>query len=91
MRGPVEQAGHVAYEIGYFIFAALSRAINAVFFQGSMHQTLSARAHMESGPYWERIERRINRVFFLQKDHCANAWESEVIRAIKTLQRNGEM
>jgi hypothetical protein len=93
MRNPIEQAGHVAYEVGYFLFATGSRIVNAVWYKGSIHQTLSARTHMDSKTSLEWLHRkwRINKVFFWQEDHCAGAWDSEVSRARKTLQRNGEL
>jgi hypothetical protein len=93
MRGAWAQAAHVAWEVGYFLSSLVSRTINATVYAGSMHQTLSARAHIEArtSPDWARRERRINRVFFWQEDHCADAWLSEVSRARKTLQRNGDL
>lgn len=91
MRGPVVQTLHVLYEVGYFFFATASRAVNATIFKGSMHQTLSARAEVDSrtSHVWAKRKRVINIVFFLQEDHCLKAWESEVSRARKTLERNG--
>jgi hypothetical protein len=93
MRGPVAQAAHVTYEVGYFMASLASRTVNATIYGGSMHQTLSARAHIEarSDAEWAKRERRINRVFFWQADHCAQSWLSEVTRARKTLQRNGDL
>ena len=93
MRGPIAQTGHVAYEILFWQVSILSRAINATLYGGSVHQTLSARAHIEArdSVRWAQIERRINRLFFWQVDHCAGAWDSEVTRALKTLQRNGNI
>ena len=92
MRGPVVQTLHVLYEVGYFFFATLSRAVNATIYKGSMHQTLSARAEVDSRTsyVWARRKRVINRLFFLQEDHCLKAWNSEVGRAIKTLERNSK-
>lgn len=93
MRGPIEQAGHIAYEVAFFLASIVSRVVNAVFYTGSMHQTLSARAHIEArtNPRWMQIERRINRVFFWQEDHCKIAWQAEVSRAWKTIERNGDV
>jgi hypothetical protein len=90
MRGPVKQAGHILYEVGYFVFSLVSRIINAVFYKGSMHQTLSSRSHIEgrTSDVWNRRERRINDIFFWQPDHCSTAWQAEVDRATKTLSRN---
>jgi hypothetical protein len=105
MRGPIHQSAHVIYEVGYFLISLISRVINAVFYDGSMHQTLSARTHIEAlderravewygvawSDEWIERERRINRMFFWQDDHCAKAWQSEVTRARKTLARNGDL
>lgn len=93
MRTRWQQTLHVAYEVGYFLISLVSRIINATIYDGSMHQTLSARAHIEArtNAAWARRERRINRLFFWQADHCARAWLSEVTRARKTLQRNGDL
>ena len=93
MRTPWQQAAHVAYEVGYFLASLVSRVINATVYGGSMHQTLSSRAHIEgrTDAAWAKREARINRLVFWQQDHCAGAWLSEVTRARKTLQRNGDL
>lgn len=98
MRGPLKQAIHVTYEVFYFLISLFSRTANAVLFKGSMHQTLSARTHIEArtNEEWKRREKWIDTIFYLlslgcQKDHCEDAWASEVFRARKTLQRNGEI
>jgi len=92
MRNPAKQAIHILHEVGYFFLATGSRAINAGCFKGSMHQTLSARAEVDSRTslVWARRKAVINKVFFLQDDHCLKAWNSEVGRAIKTLERNNK-
>ena len=93
MRNKWQQTLHVIYEVGYFLISLISRTINATVYTGSMHQTLSARAHIESrtSEVWSRREKRINKLFFWQDNHCAEAWSSEVTRARKTLQRNGDL
>ena len=85
------------YEIGYIQFAGLSMAFNVVKYKGSRRQTLSARAHFDgrTDPEWAERERRIDRAALIltlgyNKNHCAGAWDSEVTRARKTLQRNGD-
>lgn len=90
-RTRLQQAGHIAYEVGYFLLSIISRVINAAIYEGSMHQTLSARAHIEARTslQWGQIELRINRLFFWEENHCAEAWLSEVTRAMKTIERNG--
>lgn len=93
MRGPIRQTCHVVYEVGAYLAAVPSRILNATWFRGSIHQSTSSRAHMDARHElrWQKIERRINRLFFWQEDHCKRAWDGEVARARKTLQRNGEL
>lgn len=93
MRGPIRQTCHVAYEVAIYLIAVPSRIWNATYFRGSIHQSTSSRAHMDARHdlRWQKIERRINRLFFWQADHCKRAWDGEVARARKTLQRNGEL
>lgn len=71
--------------------AVASRSINAIVFDGSMHQSLSARSHVEAArdPTWARRRDRIDRLFSLvERDHCAVAWADEVRRARRTLALN---
>lgn len=87
---------YVIFQVAYSLGSTLSRLINLVFFRGSFHQTLSARAYYEavvdpSFNGWDRRMAFINRVFFWQKDHCRDAWLSEVERARKTLILNGQI
>ena len=93
MRTWWQPAAHVAWEVGYFLASLVSRVINATIYAGSMHQTLSARAHIDArtDAEWAKRERQIDRLFFWTTDHCAQAWLSEVTRARKTLQRNGDL
>lgn len=97
MRGPVKQTLHIIYEAGYQVIALFSKIWNG-YKGGSMHQTYSARTHMEAKdfPEWEETEEKIDRFFEIitfgrQKDHCKSARESEVDRARKTLRRNGDI
>lgn len=105
MRGPVRQTAHILYEVGYFLISLVSRVFNSIN-GGSMHQTYSARVHIEArdarncaaqgllsctGIDWIKRARRINAAFFWQEDHCAKAWAAEVLRAKKTLERNGDL
>ena len=63
-----------------------SRFVNAAFLGGSTRQTVSARAYVE----WPRGRVWINAVFspFGVRDHCAEAWDSEVKDALATLEKN---
>lgn len=91
-RRPLHQAGHVVHEVWLFLVSLFSRTINAVFFGGSMYQTLSARAYIEgrTSEKWARRARRIDRLFFWAPRHCERAWASEVERAWKTIRRNND-
>lgn len=105
MRGNLKQTCYIIHEVGYFLASIVTRVYN-VLKGGSIHQTYSARVHIEArdacdgvargllnceGAIWIKREKRINRVFFWQEDHCAKAWASEVSRARKTLARNGDL
>ena len=73
------------------IVALLSRVFNALLFGGSAHQSISARAYVESHrkPIWGQRRKWIDRAFSLfEADHCFNAWIQEVERARKTLRLN---
>lgn len=88
------KAFYVVCEVTYFTFSLVSRVVNTVFFEGSMHQTLSARSHIESryDNRWKKREEKINKIFAcIQKDHCKSSWDSEVTRARKTLEQNGDL
>lgn len=90
--GRLSRLLYVWGEIVYFTLSLFSRCLNALVFGGSMHQTLSARTHIEARhcPVWKRREKFINHLFFWEEDHCAAAWHDEVARARKTLIRNGD-
>lgn len=72
----------------YQIASAGSRAVNAIFFGGSVHETLSARAWRESfeSEKWARRRAFIDRIVFWETGHCEDAWEAEVLRARMTLE-----
>lgn len=67
-----------------------SRFINASRYEGSTHDTLSARSHFESktDPAWERRRQRINRLFFWQEDHCGADYLYGLEQARKKLERH---
>jgi hypothetical protein len=69
--------------------AFLSTILNVVVFSGSTHQTTSSRAYIEgqTDTKWAKRRDFIDRVFFMQANHCAGAWAKEVHNARKTLQR----
>ena len=55
---------------------------------GSVHQTLSARAHRTANkqhPYWGWTERFIDKLFFWQPNHCYETWLYELSRPVPTL------
>ena len=78
---------YILYRILSDLVGLASRAINALVFQGSTAQTLSARAHIEASksPFWSKMRSIINALFFWDEDHCASDWEREVERAKHTL------
>lgn len=93
MRNPLQQFFHILYEVGFFLVSIPSRILNAIC-RGSMHQTFSARVHMEvrrGNNKWLRIERIINTIFFWDEDHCKRARDSEVKRAWRTIELNGDV
>lgn len=71
------------------LVSLLSRAANAVLFNGSTAQTLSSRAYIDGrdSRFWRGMGKLINGIFFWQDDHIKSAWEAEVNRARYTLQR----
>jgi hypothetical protein len=85
MSRPLYVLARIAEMLGAF----LSIILNVVVFSGSTHQTTSSRAYIEgqTDPKWARRRDFIDRVFFIQPNHCAGAWAKEVYNARKTLQR----
>lgn len=81
---------YAAYHVAYFAGSIASRTVNTIVFGGSMHQTLSSRAWVESfsSPQWARGRKFIDRVIFWEDNHCEESWASEVERARKTLEKN---
>lgn len=64
------------------VLIAIDQFINAIF-GGYADETLSSRAHRQQNKkwYWFVLRRFIDLIFFFEKDHCRNAWESENERA----------
>lgn len=81
---------YAACNVATALGGIFSRSVNALFFRGSMHQSISARAHIEGrrSAKWARRERLIDRLFFWERHHCAVAWIDEVARARRTLELN---
>jgi hypothetical protein len=71
------------------IISSVSRLINALFYGGSTHQTLSSRAYIEgkTDPKWAKRRDFIDFLFWFQKDHCKLSWASDVAEAELTLMR----
>lgn len=80
---------YIPYRIGRDLISLASRALNAILFNGSTAQTLSARAWLDGRDSrgWQIFGRVINTLFFWQDNHIKAAWESEVERARYVLQR----
>lgn len=81
--------GYIAYRIISDLVGLASRAANAIIFNGSTAQTLSARAYLDGrdSRFWAGMGRIINALFFWQDNHIKTDWENEVARARYTLQR----
>jgi hypothetical protein len=79
---------YILARIAEMLGAFLSTILNVVVFSGSTHQTTSSRAYIEgqTDPKWAKRRDFIDRVFFIQPDHCAGARAKEVYNARKTLQ-----
>ena len=75
---------YILYRVFEMLVSLVSRFLNATFFGGSTHQTLSARCYIEPLP---RTGEFVNALFFWQDNHIKWAWEREVKEAKKTLER----
>jgi hypothetical protein len=80
---------YVPWRFANDLISLLSRALNAILFNGSTAQTLSSRAYIDgrNSAFWRGMGKLINGLFFWQDDHIKAAWEAEVNRARYTLQR----
>ena len=77
------------------LFYVASRFINAAFLGGTVDQSISARAFIETDPVWEKRRAMIDKVASWLPEslggsdtHCEDAWVWEVENAIRTLERN---
>ena len=62
------------------VLVAVDQLANAVL-GGWADETLSSRAHrLRDKKLWFVVEKVINALFFLQKDHCLMAYEAELNR-----------
>lgn len=64
------------------VLIAIDQLANALL-AGAPDETLSSRAHrmrVKGHRYWGWTARAINLLFFLQQDHCRQAYESELAR-----------
>ena len=83
----------VLYELGFFLVSLFSRCVNLLVLGGSIYQTTSARVETEvrrGNLNWVSLKTTINKLFFLQEDHCAGARDEELRRAREALRLNGE-
>lgn len=91
ITGFIRHIIHVIYEVGYHMLSFLSRLLNTVFFRGEMSRTLSARTYTEASlgkPFWVRMEKIIDALFFWEENHCRRIWTGEVDRATETISKN---
>lgn len=64
---------------------ALSQLGHAALFGGNPNITISARSYLNRDkPGWRHAYKWINRLFFLQKDHCRDSWLSDVEFVLRT-------
>ena len=57
------------------IGGAVSQLANVIFLLGNPNESISGRSHREPWPLAKKI---INKIFFLQKDHCKEAYEADL-------------
>lgn len=65
------------------VLLAIDQLINVVFFHGYADETLSARAYRNAAQgilKWVRGRNVIDAIFFWEKQHCYNAYLTEVAR-----------
>ena len=85
----MNRLAYIPYRLAFDLVSLFSRMLNAILFNGSTAQTLSARAYIDGqdSVFWQRIGQSINLLFFWQDNHIADAWAAEVERARYTLER----
>jgi len=85
----MNRIAYIPYRLAFDLVSLFSRMINAIVFNGSTAQTLSARAYIDGqdSAFWQGMGQGINLLFFWQENHIADAWASEVERARYTLER----
>ena len=85
----MNRLAYIPYRLAADLVSLFSRMLNAILFNGSTAQTLSARAYIDgqNSVFWQRIGQGINLLFFWQDNHIADAWAMEVERAQYTLER----
>ena len=61
------------------LLAVASQAVNALLLNGKTTQTVSSRAHSQSGvsKAWRITERALDLIFWFDKDHCATSFLKE--------------
>jgi hypothetical protein len=85
----MNRALHILREVAAGIAHTASALLYTVAFNGDMHTSTSAAAHLlQAHPAWANRRRFINALFFWQKDHCKSAWESDIARALKKVAAN---
>jgi len=85
----MNRIAYIPYRLAADLVSLFSRMLNAILFNGSTAQTLSARAYVDGqdNVFWQRIGKAINLLFFWEENHIADAWAMEVERARYTLER----
>lgn len=66
-----------------------SQLLNVVLYGGETDESVSARCHREGflgkDPEWEERRRFVNKLFFLQEDHCKAASDQDKAYAEKLI------
>jgi hypothetical protein len=80
---------YVIVRLATMIISAVSRFLNALFYNGSTYQTLSARSYIDgkTSAKWAKRRNFIDLIFWFEPAHCEQAWLNEIAEARKTLSR----
>jgi len=85
----MKKAAHIIREVVAGIAHTASAMLYTVAFNGDMHTSTSAAAHLKQAhPAWANRRRFINALFWWQDDHCKQAWQDDLARAMAKVKAN---
>ena len=85
----MKKAAHIIREVVAGIAHTASAMLYTVAFNGDMHTSTSAAAHLKQAhPAWRNRRRFINALFWWQDDHCKQAWQDDLARAMAKVKAN---